>query len=103
MFFLVQVPSQIHEGRVRNACDHKNNIAGDSNGNQCLCIIGAQKCAPCEQDCVQKLGYQSGAIIPDPQEFLGVPEPATGERPPFMICPHIEKLDNDVYNNSYRH
>lgn len=52
LFFLVKVPCQIHEGRVRNACGHKNNITGDSNRNQCLCIIGAQKCAPCEQDCV---------------------------------------------------
>ncbi len=100
---LVQMPCQVDKGRVGNACHKEDDVAGGRNGYHGSGVIDPKERPPGEQYGIDKLREQSRAVVPQPQEFLGIPKLFSRKGPPFMVSPDVKKLDNDIYGNPHKH
>lgn len=83
---LVQMPCQVDKGRVGNACHKEDDVAGSRNGYHGSGVIDPKERPPGEQYGIDKLREQGRAVVPQPQEFLGIPKLFSRKGPPFIVC-----------------
>lgn len=77
---------QVDKGRVGNACHKEDDVAGSRNGYHGSGVIDPKERPPGEQYGIDKLREQGRAVVPQPQEFLGIPKLFSRKGPPFIVC-----------------
>lgn len=63
-----QDPRQVNEGRVQKACGDVNHVAGNCDGNQRGRVEEAGESEDVENSDVDRLAYEGGAVVAQPQK-----------------------------------
>ena len=88
----LQATRQIYGGRVQQRREDENHVAGQEDRDERGNVVCAEERKEREQQRVDDLADQRGARVAQPQKRAAVASVLLGERPPFMVKPHVESL-----------